>query len=181
VSSVTRVIDITTTGLGWIAGIAVVFLMLHITADVVGRALFGTTLDGTIIIVSNYYMLAVVCLPLAWVERSNAHINVDVLTNLFPQRVQRPLFGWTYLLVAAVFGLVAYGSWIEAVVQFMAGKFALEQNIVFPTWPGYFAVPIGYGVGTLYALLKFAGFLVGVPPKPIPDDLRHQVERLSND
>lgn len=179
--TVTRYIDFATTVLAGVAGVAVVFLMLHVTADVIARAIFGNTFPGTIIIVSNYYMIFLVCLPLAVVERSNAHINVDVLTNLFAERVKEPLFGWTYLLTAVVFGLVAYGSWVEAVVQFESGKFALERDIVFPTWIGYFAVPVGYGMGTIYALLKFARFLVGKPPRPLAEDVDHQVERLGHD
>jgi TRAP-type C4-dicarboxylate transport system permease small subunit len=179
--SVTRLIDFATTVLAGVAGVAVVLLMLHVTADVVARAVLGNTFPGTIIIVSNYYMIFIVCLPLAMVERADAHIGVDVVTNLFPEQARHRLIGWTYLLSAVVFGLVAYASWIEAVVQFNSGKFALERDIVFPTWIGYFAVPVGYGMGTIYAVLKFVRFLLGQPTTPDMYGSDHQPESLSDD
>ncbi|MNL86779.1 hypothetical protein D3C87_2156350 [compost metagenome] len=52
---------------------------------------------------------------------------------------------------------------------------------MFPTWVGYFAVPFGYGLGTLYALLKFTRFLAGDEIDPAEYDGEHQVERLAND
>jgi TRAP-type C4-dicarboxylate transport system permease small subunit len=177
----TRAIDFFTSILASIAGIAVALLMVHVTADVIARAVLRSTFPGTIIVVSNYYMIFLVCLPLAFVERRDAHISVDVATNLMPKRVTLPLFGWTYLFTAVVFGLVAYGSWVEAMVQYRAGKFALEQGISFPTWIGYFSVPLGYGMGTIYAILKFVRFLIGRPPRAEADDVRHHLEKLGHD
>ena len=157
--NLTRVVDMATSALSIVAGIAVVLLMVHVTVDVIFRSGFGISLPGTIAIVQNYYMIFLVCLPLAFVERKDAHISVDVITNLMSRRVQAPLFGWTYLLAALAFGLVAYGSWVEALTQYAVSKFTIEQDIKIPIWIGYFAVPLGYGMGTLYAILRFVRFL----------------------
>ena len=45
--------------------LAVTLMMLHITADVVVRNLFGIALPGTIAAVSNFYMLVVAFLLMA--------------------------------------------------------------------------------------------------------------------
>ena len=176
-----RTIDLATSFLSIVAGISVVLLVAPVPLDVVIRSAIGKTLPGTIPAVSNYYMVLIVCLPLAFVERKNAHIHVDVLTNLLPDRLARPLFGWTYLLTALIFGFVGYASWIEAVAQFAMGKFVIEQDIKIITWIGYFGVPLGYGLGALYALLKFAGFLTGHYQEHVDDNVDSKVERLSHD
>jgi TRAP-type C4-dicarboxylate transport system permease small subunit len=178
---IARLLDRATTVLAVVAGIAVVLLMIHVVIDVIARSGFGNTLPGTIAIVSNYYMVVIVCLPLAFVDRNDAHITVEALTNLFPARPRAALIGWTYPLSAVVFGLVASASWTEAAAQFRSGKFALEHGIAIPTWVGYFAVPLGYGMGALYVAMKFVLFLSGKPIKAVPQDLDHQVERLSHD
>jgi TRAP-type C4-dicarboxylate transport system permease small subunit len=132
-------------------------------------------------VVSSYYMVIVVCLPLAFVERADAHISVDVITNLFSKSVQTKLFGWIYLLSAAVFALVAYSSWDEAVSKYNLGQISVERGFAIPTWVGYFAVPLGFGMGTIYAVLRFVQFLIGRPQGPVAGDVDSQVEKLSYD
>ena len=178
---ISRAIDKATSFLSIVAGAAVALLVAHVTVDVIFRSFVGKTLPGTIPSVSNYYMVLIVCLPLAFVERKNAHINVDVLTNLMPERVTRPLFGWTYLITALIFGFIAYASWIEAAAQYAQGKFVIEQDIKLLTWPGYFGVPLGYGLGALYAVLKFVGFFTGEYRERAEDTLESKIERLSHD
>jgi TRAP-type C4-dicarboxylate transport system permease small subunit len=177
----TNVIDRITTAMAIVAGIAVALMMIHTTISIIARSGFDYALTGTITIVSNYYMIIVVCLPLAWVERNDAHISVDVLTNHFSRSAQARLFGWTYLLSALVFALVAYASWEEAVTKYNLGLISVERDIAIPTWVGYFAVPLGYGMGTVYALLRFVRFLAGRPQNPVAGGVDSQVERLSYD
>lgn len=145
-----------------VGAVAMVVLMLHVAVEVALRAL-GTAPVGTIIFVSNYYMALIVCLPLALVERTNAHIQVDVLTSKLPSGVQRHLMGWTLLVSAIVFGVVTYASWIEAVAQYRLDKFEIEGGIRFSVWYGYFALPIGYGLAAFYMVLKFLAYLLGQP------------------
>ncbi|WP_417722679.1 TRAP transporter small permease [Salipiger sp.] len=170
-----------------IAGVAVVVMMVHVNFDVLLRALLNKVPPGTIVFVSNYYMVFLVCLPLAFVERMGAHISVDVFTDHLPGRVQRRLAGWVFLLSAAVFALVAYASWLEAAQQFRKGTFMIEQDYKIPVWYGYFALPIGYGLGAVYMLMRFARFLTGgdapPPDSAAPDiaDPDSQVEMRSHD
>jgi TRAP-type C4-dicarboxylate transport system permease small subunit len=181
VSLTTKVIDRLTSALAAIAGVAVTLMMVHITISVITRSGFDHALTGIITIVSNYYMVVVVCLPLALVERKDAHISVDVLTNHLPRRTRARLFGWTFLLSALVFGLVAYASWGEAVTKYRLGLVSVENDIAIPTWIGYFAVPLGYGMGTVYALLQFVRFLAGTPPPSAANDFESQVEKLAHE
>lgn len=156
-----RVVDFLTLVLAVIAGIAVVSLMVHVTTDVVMRGLFKKAPTGTIVFVSNYYMVLIVCLPLALVELQKSYISVDVITGLLPARAQRHLYAWTLLVSASIFGLVAWATWQEAVTQYRLGKFVIEGGIRFSTWYGYFAMPLGYGFGAVYMVLNFLKYLTG--------------------
>lgn len=156
-----RAMDVVTWALATLAAIAVVALMVHVCVDVVLRAVFNAPLTGTIIFVSNYYMVLAVCLPLAMVERNSAQISVEVLTELLPQGSKRHLYNWTLLFSMAVFGLVGWASFQEALAQMKLNKFAIEGGMRFIIWYGYFAVPFGYGLAAVWMALKFLIYLTG--------------------
>lgn len=182
-----RGIDFLTNVFAVISGVAVTILMIHISVDVVARSGFNIALPGTIVFVSNYYMVALVCLPLAFVERHDSHISVDVFTGLLPRRYQIRVIGWAYPLSTVVFALVAYSSWLEAVQQYRQGTFMIEQDIWFPVWFGYFALPVGYGLGAVYMALRFVQFLAGRTTLPADKtaatiaEIEAQVEKFSHD
>lgn len=145
-------------------------MMVHVSVDVTLRYLFSAPPPGTITLVSSYYMVVLVCAPLAFVERINGHISVEVLTEQFPSRVSHHLYNITYLLSAVVTAIVAYATWQEAVSKYMLQAFIMEQRFRVPIWYGYFALPLGYGLMTLYLLLKFAAYLTGQPIEPYRND-----------
>lgn len=152
-----RVISLTTI----IGSIAVGLMMVHITADVIGKFVFFSPVPATITLVSNYYMVVVAFLPLALAERRNSHISVEVLTETFPPRLQHHIRGWTFLLSAVVFGLLTYRSFLDAVDKQDTGSFIMEQGTKVLIWPGHFLLPLGAGLMVLILLVKFARYLAG--------------------
>lgn len=152
-----RIIDAVT----WIGVAAIILMMLHITFDVIGKFLFNEPLPATISLVSNYYMVVVAFIPLALVEKQNAHISVEVLTEFMPLHVQRHLFSWTYLISAAVFGLLAYRTGQEALKTFEAGSFMVEQGVKIVTWPSYFLLPLGTGLMTAVVIYRWVLYVTG--------------------
>lgn len=161
-----RIIDVTTNITAVIAGLCIVMMMAHITLDVVLRAVFNQPLTGTFTFVANYYMVFLVCLPLAFVERFDGHISVEVLTNQFPDRVKHHLYGWTYPVTATVFAVTAYATWLEASSKFAIRTFMIEKDMAIPIWFGYFALPVGYALLSFFLVLKFVGYLAGNPILP---------------
>ena len=134
-----------------IVGIAAMGLMvLHVTVDVACR-LFGITLPGTVAFVANYYMLFVTFLPLVVVERDRSHIEVEVIAQHLPDRVQALLRILAWLLVAAVLGFLGWESAHEAMRAYRARMFIIEQSIRFDTWIPYFALPVGYFLAAVVA------------------------------
>jgi len=144
-----------------IGTIAVGLMMLHITVDVVGKFIFSQPVPATITMVSSYYMVVVAFLPLALAERRNAHISVEVLTELFPPRMQYHINGLTYLLSAAVFGLLAYRGFTNAYNKQDMGSFIMEQGTKVLIWPGHYLLPIGAALMVLVLVFKFISYLSG--------------------
>tara|TARA_R110002096_G_scaffold378647_1_gene572722 strand:- start:240 stop:818 length:579 start_codon:yes stop_codon:yes gene_type:complete len=141
--------------------VAVALMMLHITIDVAGKFIFNIPVPATIALVSNYYMVVVAFLAIAFAETRNGHITVEVLTELFPYRVQKHLYSWSYLISATVYGLITYRSWNEAVRAQDSGTFIMEQSTKLLTWPSYYLLPIGTGLMVLVVLYRFLIYLTG--------------------
>ena len=151
--------------LGWIinattaiGALAVALMMLHITVDVAAKYILQVPMPGTITVVSNYYMVLVVFLPLAFTERRNGHISVEVLTTQFSARPQRILSIFGMVFAALIFAALAWQGWIEAERAQKVGSFQIEQGQKLLIWPARYLVPIGCGliVITLIAKLTLA-------------------------
>lgn len=149
------------TAITWIGVLAIILMMMHITLDVAGKFLFNSPLPATISMVSNYYMVVVAFIPLALVEQRNGHISVEVVTEFFPMRTQYHLFSWTYLVSAAVFGVLTYKTWLEAMRTFNSGTFMVEQGVKIITWPSYFLLPIGCGMMTAVVVYRWVIYITG--------------------
>lgn len=156
-----RLLDRVIGAVTWIGVAAIILMMLHITFDVIGKFVFNTPVPATISLVSNYYMVVVAFIPLALVEKRNAHISVEVLTEFLPLRSQYHLFSWTYLLSATVFGLLAYRTGQEAMKTYEAGTFMVEQGVKIITWPSYFLLPLGTGLMTAVLIYRWVLYVTG--------------------
>ena len=145
-------------------GLAVSVMIVHVCADVAGKYLINQPIPGTIAVVTNYYMPIITFLPLAFVQRADGHISVEVITNLLPESLRRHLVGWTFLLSAVVFAILTVFTSQEAFIKFTTGTFLIENETRIATWPGFLCPPIGYGMMTILLCLQFFRSLSGVLP-----------------
>ena len=154
--------------------LAVTLMMLHITIDVVVRNIFGITLPGTIAAVSNFYMLVVAFLPLAYAEEADKHISVEVVTELMPTRMQGVLRGFSYVFSALVFAAITRQSFLEAMKKQAVGTFVIQEGWKIPIWPSYYILPVGTGLMTAVVLYKLYLSITGGPSglrNAMPDDV----------
>lgn len=155
-----RILAGVSTALAWLGGAALILMMLHISADVVARYIFNSPLHGTVEIVSAYYMVAVVFLPLAMIERANGHIVVELVTQHLPRRGQDVLIAIVALVSALYFGTFAWRTWGDALNKYAVGESALGMVQV-TIWPTRFYLPVGCALIALVLLHKafrlFAG------------------------
>ncbi|MEC9345538.1 MAG: TRAP transporter small permease [Pseudomonadota bacterium] len=154
--------------LGWlvmastaIGAAAVMLMMLQIVADVLLKNLFEFPLPATTIFVAHYYMVVVAYLPVALAEKLNSHITVEILAQHFARRYRVWLTAVMWLASAVVAGAIAHRLWLEAMKKYDFGTFMIEQDVTFMIWPGYFVLPLGFGLFALVLLYRFACAVTG--------------------
>lgn len=123
--------------------ICVVLMMLHVTADVVGRYLFNAPLPGTIVVVANYYMIIIVFIAIGVAEEQRSHISVDVFTDLLPERPRNMLSIFATLLTIAVTAVLMIGGWTEAMKKTRMVATKEQGSQLFEVWQSYWFVPVG--------------------------------------
>lgn len=155
-----KVLERVSTFVAWIGGVALILMMLHISVEVVARYIFNSPLHGTVEIVSAYYMVAVVFLPLAMIERLNGHIVVELLTQHLPRRAQSILIGIVALVSASYFAVFAWQTWGDALKKYAVGEQALG-TVAITVWPTRFYLPIGCGLIVLVLVYKAIRLFAG--------------------
>ncbi len=133
--------------------IALILMAVHVSADVVGRLFFTHPVYGTTEIVSFYYMVAAVCLPLAYMELRDNHITVEVVYLKLPPALRRITFVISTLVTALFFGLFAYQSWFDALKATASGEVVMGYALI-EIWPSRYFLPISFGLLVLAALLR---------------------------
>jgi len=161
-----KVVDLPTRALALVAGLAVVLTMLHISLDVLSRIVLGKPMLGTISMVSSFYMVAIVFLPLALSERSKSHISVEIIWGLYPRRVRYWLAIVTGVLTIAVFSILAVSSFGKAWTSFRTGSVLLQDDVILPVWVAHFLVPLGAAGMVLAATGNLIANIVSGPDDP---------------
>lgn len=133
--------------------LALVLMATHVISDVVGRLFFNHPVYGTTEIVSFYYMVGAVCLPLAYIELRDEHITVDVFYLKMPLVMRRVVFVISLLATALFFGLFAYQSWFDSLRAMGSREIVMGSSLI-EIWPSRFFMPLSFGVLVLACLLR---------------------------
>jgi TRAP-type C4-dicarboxylate transport system permease small subunit len=139
-----------------LGAIVVGLMALHVIADVSSRYVLNQPLPGTIEIVSLYYMVAVIYLPIAYVQSRRQHIVVLQFTEWLPQRAQVFLDGLVGLLATAVLALLAWRGMVEAARATAVGQQSIAGTHAIASWPPRWFVPLGLAVMALQTITQSA-------------------------
>lgn len=140
---------------------AVMLMMLQIVVDVALKNLFSFPLPATTIFVAHYYMIVVAYLPVALAEKLNSHITVEILAQHFARRYRLWLMAVMWLVSGVVAAAIAHRLWGEAMKKYNFGTFMIEQDVTFMIWPGFFVLPVGFGLFALVLFYRFACAVTG--------------------
>jgi TRAP-type C4-dicarboxylate transport system permease small subunit len=139
----------------FVAVTGTLLMMMHISADVIWRALSGARLPATVEIVSKYYMVILAFLPLGWTELRRGMITVDLLDPILRASRVRPINDFLINVVSVlVYAGLTYTTWHIAVKEFESGSFVMALNTPVPVWPGYFMLPFGFALAAVTILLR---------------------------
>lgn len=148
-----------------IACVALVLMAFHVMLDVFMRYVFNSPLAGTAEIVSYYYMVAVVVFPVAYLERLDKHITVDLVYSQLPFWARRITFIFSCLMTALFFAIFTYSSSLSA-IDAMSSREVIMGMSAIEIWPARFVLPLSFGLLVLAALLRSFSSLVS--PAQVP-------------
>ena len=133
--------------LAFLAACMLVFTVVFVPMDVASRYFLGAPITW-VYEVTEYILLMVPCLAMAWLARHNGHVMIDVLTSRLEERPRQLLDTGTFMLVALACAFVA---WWGAVVTFESYKAraVIENVLQTPQWLIYVSIPLGFALTAL--------------------------------
>jgi TRAP-type C4-dicarboxylate transport system permease small subunit len=156
-----RAISLLSRSASVIGALCVVLMVLHVTADVIGRYVFNAPLPGTIVIVANYYMILLVFLSIGIAEEKRSHISVEFFTDMMPERAQVGISAFGMLLTLPVVAVLMIGGYDEAMKKTNTGTTMEQGSAMIEVWQSYWAVPIGAGLMGLVTLYRLLTLIFG--------------------
>lgn len=144
----------TSRGLMIASSIVITLMMVHIGADVIGKYFFNAPVHGTLEIVSLYYMVAIVYLPLAWGSHDGDQIKVELFTRRLPKAYLERHDGVGDFLLACFFGVIAWQSAIDALAKTKVAEMRETAIDLLIVWPSRWIVPLGFGVAGLFHIVR---------------------------
>ncbi len=141
-------------GLLYVAGAAMLLMMLHVVLDVGAKYLLDKPIPQTLETVSYYYMVAVLFLPFAYVARTEGHIQVELFTRgLKPRALAwfEVAVGLVTLLAMVVF---TWRTGLSALDKTTSGEFRDAAEGIIIVWPSRWILPVGGAAMALAVLVR---------------------------
>jgi TRAP-type C4-dicarboxylate transport system permease small subunit len=135
--------------ISYIAGVAVMIMMLLTCADVVLR-LFGHPIPGTYELI-GFLGAILISFSMAYTSIEKSHIAVEILVERLPRKVQSALEGIVSLISCVLFGIFTRQCQIYAMDLKQSGEISLTLGI--PVYPVVAGIAIGCGLLCLILLL----------------------------
>lgn len=142
-----RFVNSLSSWLNWVAGAALVTMLVLIVADIIGAKLFKWPIPGGIEMV-GFLGVIVIAFAIAHTQVLRGHIEVEFLVVRLPQTAQKVIAGIVYFLGMALFALLAWRSYDFAHTLQVKGEVSMTQGIPF--------YPLVYGI----AFCSISVFLV---------------------
>ena len=122
-------------------------LMVLTVANVILRDFFDKPIMGTPEL-SEFMMVLVIFLALAWCAITRKHVKVELVVNRFSPRIQAIFNGITLLLTLGIFVIITWQSFLESMVVYDT-----TSLLRIPHTPFYWIMTFGLGLFCLSILV----------------------------
>ena len=147
----------------YLAMLAMVLMAFHVFGNVVVRILTRRDIAGTLEIVTYYYMVALVFLPMAFVEQAGGHIRADLLARYISKGLGTVIEVVMQIAMAVFFALLGWEAVGSAIEQTGRGEVIQGGGGLFIVWPARWMLPVGLALAALYALMLAVDAVRGSP------------------
>lgn len=153
-NTLARIMDRIAEFLSYFGMLGLLAMMLHICADILGRTLFGISVPATLEMVTRYYMLMLVLLPLASVENVRSMITVEAFTGVYGRVGLRIVDTLVAVVCVVIYSVLTVSTWEKAMEQYNVGAYLVALDVQVIVWPGYFTLPFGFGLAAFVCLVR---------------------------
>ncbi|AJE47691.1 TRAP transporter small permease [Celeribacter indicus] len=166
-----------------VSGIVMALMVVHVVADVGLRYLSGVPLSGTTEIVSRYYMVTLIFLPIAFVHVTDQNICASLVSDMLSAK-SRVLLDCLTSLLMVVFGvLLAWRTGAEALRATGINEQIQTAAFFLPTWPSRWIPVLAMGLLVIVSGLGLAVDIErfirhDIPDGPDPDRDEKKVTSL---
>lgn len=143
-------------------GILTFLIILLICADITGRKLFNSPLQGSNEL-ATLFLVALIFLGMAAAQIRGAHYNVDLLYGAVPKLVQK-----VFDVISSVISMVFAGFLAKLTIQSAWKSTMMGESsyaiIAFPIWPARIVIAVGLTCLTIqffFTLLRHLSLLPG--------------------
>lgn len=147
-----------------IGGVCLVLMMLQMVLDVILKFFLNAPIEGSLEVVSYYYMVAVVFLPFGLVELKHEHINVDMFVSWMPMGWKNAIYILAGVMALVFLSMLTYQTTIDALHATSINEVVMGTRLV-PIWLAKWALPVGFfvmmlavGANILQAAVNFQSF-----------------------
>lgn len=147
-------------GLLAIATLALIAMMLSISADALGRYLFNSPFRGNFELTSLYFMVILVFATLSHNYAKGVHVRLDIISGYLSRRFGKGYTRLVALICLPVFGYFAWHAGVEALDKIIDRDTRMGA-IPFPLYLSY----VWVALGSMTLSLRFAMDLIA------PEDL----------
>jgi len=144
--------------LGFLAATVLMLLMIVTFIDVTGRYLFLAPLPGAFEM-TEIMMAMLIFAGLPLVSRANQHVTVNLIIGLLSPKIRHFQRLITQIIMALVFGVMAWRMWIKAAEMLVQGD--EPAYLLIPIAPVAFLMTILLGVSSLIVAIQFARIIRG--------------------
>lgn len=137
--------------LGLLSGLCIMVLIFLTFSDVFWRNLTGRSIPGAYEY-SEVILVAMVFLSIAWTQRIDGHVSIDLVVRALPPRAGHWLRSAGIAVAIVVLSWMMIASGKAALFSFLSGEYRFGLAQV-PVWPARAAVALGTGMLVLQLAL----------------------------
>ena len=143
IDTITKKLEFISSKLAYLGAVALLFMMLLTTADVIGRYFFNRPIQGAFEL-TEFSILILIFSFLAHTQARKSHVSVDLLFQHFPKGIKIAVDIINHLFCIALVALIAIMSYYRAIEIKSFGEATANLGIV--KYPFAFFVVFGCAV-----------------------------------
>lgn len=166
-------------GLRGVGLIAILAMLINVVLDVLMRGLFNSPVQGTLELMTYWYMVTIALIGMWAAQTSDEHIAVSILSEKSGPWARHWLKLFVGLITVSFVVILAFFGFDAAVNNMAIGEYAGASRV--PIWPARFLIPLGLGAFAVTLIIQLVrAAKAGPSAEDEPDHLPIELQGNGN-